>query len=97
MAILRLPAVRARTGLSRATIYRKIQGSEFPRPHQLSQRAVEWLECDVEAWVTSLEVPMTVEIGGILGGIDYPRYKKYPIISVGYVDRIVSLRLRHLS
>ena len=53
MAILRLPAVKARTGLSRATIYRKIQSSEFPRPHQLSQRAVGWLECDVETWITS--------------------------------------------
>jgi len=53
MAILRLPAVKARTGLSRATIYRKIQNSEFPRPHQLSQRAVGWLECDVETWITS--------------------------------------------
>ena len=53
MAILRLPAVKARTGLSRATIYRKIQSSEFPRPHQLSQRAVGWLESDVEAWIAN--------------------------------------------
>lgn len=51
MAILRLPAVKARTGLSRATIYRKIQCAEFPRPHQLSQRAVGWLEADIEAWI----------------------------------------------
>lgn len=53
MAILRLPAVRARTGLSRATIYRKIQSAEFPRPHPLSQRAVGWLESDIEAWISS--------------------------------------------
>jgi len=53
MAILRLPAVKARTGLSRATIYRKIQNSEFPRPHQLSQRAVGCLESDVETWIAN--------------------------------------------
>jgi predicted DNA-binding transcriptional regulator AlpA len=53
MAILRLPAVKARTGLSRATIYRKIQSADFPRPHQLSRRAVGWLESDIEAWIAS--------------------------------------------
>ncbi|MCI4591478.1 AlpA family transcriptional regulator [Sphingobium sp. BYY-5] len=53
MAILRLPAVRARTGLSRATIYRKMQACEFPKPHQLSQRAVGWLESDINAWIAN--------------------------------------------
>lgn len=53
MAILRLPAVTVRTGLSRATIYRKTQCAEFPRPHQLSQRAVGWLEAYIEAWIAS--------------------------------------------
>lgn len=53
MAILRLPAVKERTGLSRATIYRKIQSAEFPRPHPLSQRAVGWLEADIESWIAS--------------------------------------------
>lgn len=53
MAILRLPAVKARTGLSRATIYRKIQSDDFPRPHQLSRRAVGWLESDIEAWIAT--------------------------------------------
>lgn len=53
MAILRLPAVAARTSLSRATIYRKIQCAEFPRPHQLSQRAVGWLEADIDAWIAT--------------------------------------------
>jgi len=53
MTILRLPAVKARTGLSRATIYRKMQTSEFPRPHQLSYRCVGWLESDVEMWIAN--------------------------------------------
>jgi prophage regulatory protein len=53
MAVLRLPGVKARTGLSRATIYRKIQCAEFPRPLQLSQRAVGWLEADIDAWIAS--------------------------------------------
>jgi prophage regulatory protein len=52
-AILRLATVRERTGLSRATIYRKMQSAAFPRPYQLSLRAVGWLESDIEAWIAN--------------------------------------------
>ena len=48
---LRLPAVRDVTGLSRATIYRKIAANDFPKPKSLSVQAVGWLESEVRKWV----------------------------------------------
>lgn len=49
--ILRLPAVKARTGLSRSTIYLRISRGEFPPPISLSPRAVGWVEAHVEDWL----------------------------------------------
>jgi prophage regulatory protein len=48
---LRLIQVRETTGLSRATIYRKIAAHEFPRPIRLGSRAVGWVEADVIGWM----------------------------------------------
>lgn len=50
-AILRLPAVKAQTGLSRSSIYAYISEKKFPAPIQLGARAVGWISTDVEAWV----------------------------------------------
>jgi prophage regulatory protein len=50
--ILRLPAVRQRTGLSRATIYRKMQSREFPGAKRLSINCVGWIDAEIEAWLT---------------------------------------------
>jgi prophage regulatory protein len=49
--ILRLPAVKERVGLSRSTIYLKIAKGEFPEPISLGDRAVGWLEEDVNNWL----------------------------------------------
>ena len=49
--ILRLPAVKERTGLSRSTIYLRIAKGEFPAPVSLGGRAVGWVEEDVNNWV----------------------------------------------
>ena len=40
--ILRLPEVMARTGLSRSTIYSKMDKREFPQSISLGLRAVGW-------------------------------------------------------
>jgi prophage regulatory protein len=50
-AILRLPAVRARTGLSRSTIYLRISEGSFPKPISLGGRAVGWIEAEVNDWL----------------------------------------------
>jgi prophage regulatory protein len=49
--LLRFPAVRARTGLSRSTIWRLEQTAAFPRHVRLSPNAVGWLEDDVAGWI----------------------------------------------
>jgi prophage regulatory protein len=40
--ILRLPAVKSATGLSRSTLYLRIASGVFPRPVNLGGRAVGW-------------------------------------------------------
>ena len=49
--ILRLPAILARVGLSRSTIYLRISEGRFPRPISLGGRAVGWVESDVNDWI----------------------------------------------
>ena len=50
-SILRLPAVQARTGLSRSTIYLRISEGRFPAPVSLGGRAVGWVEAEVNDWL----------------------------------------------
>ena len=47
---LRFPAVRARTGLSRSTIWRLERQGLFPRRRRISHRAVAWAADEVESW-----------------------------------------------
>jgi prophage regulatory protein len=49
--ILRLPAVKSRTGLSRSTIYARAADGAFPRPIALGARAVGWLEREIDEWL----------------------------------------------
>jgi prophage regulatory protein len=49
--ILRLKAVLERTGLSRSTLYRKIEGGTFPVQVRISERCIGWRESDVERWL----------------------------------------------
>jgi len=52
-ALLRLPAVKARTGLSRSEIYRRCAANPptFPRPVKLGEHASAWAEHEVSAWI----------------------------------------------
>lgn len=54
LRLLRLVELRARVGLGRSTIYRRIGEGTFPAPKNLGGRAVGWLESDVEAWIAGL-------------------------------------------
>ncbi len=49
--ILRLPAVKAHTGLSRSTIYLRISEGRFPKAISLGGRAVGWIEAEVNDWL----------------------------------------------
>ena len=50
--ILRLPAVKARTGLFRSTIYLRISQGCFPAAISLGGRAVGWIEDEIDDWLT---------------------------------------------
>jgi prophage regulatory protein len=49
--ILRLPAVKTHTGLSRSTIYLRVSQGTFPKPVSLGGRAVGWLEAEIQEWL----------------------------------------------
>ncbi|HEV7661580.1 MAG TPA: AlpA family transcriptional regulator [Allosphingosinicella sp.] len=51
--ILRLPAVLDRTGLSRSTLYRKIQAGTFPKQVPISTRCAGWRESSVCEWMAN--------------------------------------------
>lgn len=50
-ALLRIQTVRQATGLSDATIYRKLKAGEFPEPVRLGTRCTRWKAADVRAWI----------------------------------------------
>jgi prophage regulatory protein len=49
--IIRLPTVLNKTGLSRSTLYRKMEAGTFPRNLQISTRCAGWRESDVDVWL----------------------------------------------
>ncbi|WP_454887391.1 helix-turn-helix transcriptional regulator [Sphingomonas oryzagri] len=51
--IIRLNTVLARTGLSRATIYRKIAEGTFPRNVKISIHGTGWHESEVNRWIAN--------------------------------------------
>lgn len=49
--IIRINTVLERTGLSRSTLYRKVQDGSFPKQLKLSERCAGWRESAVTAWM----------------------------------------------
>lgn len=50
-SVLRLPMVQSRVALCRSSIYAAIKKGTFPAPIRLGERAVGWLESDVNFWL----------------------------------------------
>ena len=50
--ILRLHAIKARTGLSRSTLDLRMAERRFPGPVVLGGRAAGWVEAEVDGWLT---------------------------------------------
>lgn len=49
--LIRLREVLHRTGLSRSTVYRRIELGQFPKPYPLGGRIVAWAESEVDRWI----------------------------------------------
>jgi prophage regulatory protein len=47
---LRLPEVKAVTGLSKSSVYALIRERGFPQPVRLGARAVAWVRSEVRQW-----------------------------------------------
>jgi prophage regulatory protein len=53
-AILRRPAVEARTGLSRSELYRRVRAGAFPAPLLIGKRSVGWLSSAIDSWIARM-------------------------------------------
>ena len=57
--VIRLPETKAQTGLSRSTIYDKLNpkspryDATFAKPIKLGARAIGFYEAEVQAWINS--------------------------------------------
>lgn len=49
--LLRLADVRSRVPYSRSTIYQLIAQGKFPKPISMGERAVAWLESEIDEWI----------------------------------------------
>ena len=62
--ILRINTVLKRIGLSRSTMYRKMENGTFPRNLRISTRCVGWRESAVNAWLRNPMFYQVDEQGG---------------------------------
>jgi prophage regulatory protein len=49
--ILRIKTVLERTGLSRSTLYRRIESGTFPKQIKIAERCAGWRESAVKEWL----------------------------------------------
>ncbi|HTV16103.1 MAG TPA: AlpA family transcriptional regulator [Acidobacteriaceae bacterium] len=50
--LLKLPAVQAKTGLSRSSIYLWMSRGDFPTAVPVGARSIAWVEKEVDEWVS---------------------------------------------
>jgi prophage regulatory protein len=50
--LLRRPEVEVRVGLRASAIYEKMSRGRFPKPVKLGDRAVAWLETEIDDWIS---------------------------------------------
>ena len=55
-SLLRRREVERIAGVSRSSIYRLMQESDFPRPVRIGPGTVRWKASDIEAWIESRPV-----------------------------------------
>ncbi|WP_458735384.1 AlpA family transcriptional regulator [Zobellella taiwanensis] len=51
MRLIKLKEVMDCTGLARSTIYKFISEDSFPKPVPLGERAVAWIEGEIQEWI----------------------------------------------
>ena len=53
MRILRIKQVLDKCGLGKTTLYKLINAKTFPQPVALGERAVGWVESEIELWIAA--------------------------------------------
>ncbi len=53
MKVLKLKTVIEKTTLCHSTIYKLISENNFPKPIDLTGRAVGWVDSEVDSWILS--------------------------------------------
>ncbi len=56
MSMIRLPQVMGRVGLSKPSIYRLMKVGKFPKARLIGERAVGWIEDEIDEFVSSRKV-----------------------------------------
>ena len=64
--IIKLQKVIDTTGLSRSSIYAMAAKGKFPQPIKLTDRAVGWLDSEVQEWIEVQAAKRTSEVGGVV-------------------------------
>lgn len=64
---LRLPEVKAVTGLSKTTLYTLIREKSFPAPVQVGPRAVAWVRSEVKQWAANRVVASRTAVYAAVG------------------------------
>jgi len=54
MRLIRLKEVMNLTALGRSTIYKKMKEGTFPKTVSLGDRAVAWIESEIEEWIEEI-------------------------------------------
>ena len=67
LRMMRLDEVLALTGLSRATLYRKIAAGTFPAQHKLNERCCGWRAGEVDIWLRN---PISFTLADLKRGAD---------------------------
>ncbi len=50
-SLLRMPAVKARTGLGRTSILNRVKRGDFPKPLKLGARCIAWPSREIDSWI----------------------------------------------
>ena len=66
LKLLTIQEVKAKTGISRPTLYQRIKAGTFPRPRTLGPRSQRWISSEVDTWI--LNQPYVS--GGVYGNLD---------------------------
>ncbi|WP_240431861.1 AlpA family transcriptional regulator [Vibrio cholerae] len=61
MRFLKLKEVMEKTALSRSAIYRKMNDGEFPQSVSLGERAIAWVESEVDECSGQLKLATVLE------------------------------------